>query len=276
MKLHFAFAALPVVLAAAPAMAHDFWIQPEQFQAQLNAPFAATFQVGHGASRERWGLGADRIPLLRDFSRGGVRDIRAGLRSRGSADLLTRFTNPGLHVLAMQTTYSVSELPAVRFNDYAKEEGLALILSTRQRTGQTKSPGRERYSRRAKALIEVGPRDPRTHSLATRPLGLKLEIVPERSPYLLDKTRSLPIRVMYKGRPLAGATVKLTNLRFDERPVAVARTDRNGRTSFRIPASGQWLLNTVWGEPVTGDPKVEFDTTFSSLTFGFGRSASRR
>jgi uncharacterized GH25 family protein len=269
--MKFCFAALPVMLAAAPAMAHDFWIQPEQFQTQLNAPLSFTFQVGHGASRERWGLPADRILLLRDVSRGGARDIRSNLRSRGSADLLTRFARPGLHVLAMQTTYAFSELPAVRFNDYAKEEGLALVLSTRQRTGRTKSPGRERYSRRAKALIEVGPRNAATHALATRPLNLKLEIVPERSPYLLDKTRSLPIRVMYKGRPLPGATVKLTNLRFDERPVAVARTDRNGRTSFRIPASGQWLLNTVWGEPVTGDPKVEFDTTFSSLTFGFDR-----
>ncbi|MDQ3247166.1 MAG: DUF4198 domain-containing protein [Pseudomonadota bacterium] len=271
----FRFGALAFALVASPAIAHDFWIQPERFQAQPNAPLALTFQVGHGASRERWGLGADRIPLLRDFSRSGVRDIRADLRSKGSADLLTRFQSPGLHVLAMQTTYSVSELPAVRFNDYAKEEGLALVLSTRQRTRMTNKPGRERYSRRAKALIEVGARNPASHAVATRPLGLKLEIVPERSPYMLGNSRSLPIRVMFKGRPLPNALVKLTNLDNDARPVAVARTDRQGRTSFRIPASGQWLLNTVWGEPVAGDPKVEFDTTFSSLTFGFGRGASR-
>lgn len=269
--MRFYSAAVPLLLAAAPAAAHDFWIQPARFQAQPNVTVPVTFQVGHGAARERWGLGADRIPLLRAFSTGGGRDIRAGLRSRGPADLVTQFKTPGLHVLAMQTTYAFSELPAVRFNDYAKDEGLALVLATRQRAGQTKMPGRERYSRRAKALIEVGPRDASSHSLATRPLGLKLEIVPERSPYLMGKSRSLPVRVYFKGQPLPNATVKLTNLADDAKPVAVARTNREGRASFRIPASGQWLLNTVWGEPVSGDPKVDFDTTFSSLTFGFDR-----
>jgi uncharacterized GH25 family protein len=68
---------------------------------------------------------------------------------------------------------------------------------------------------------------------------------------------------------LPNATVKLTSLEADERPVATAVTDKFGRASFRIPAKGNWLLNVVWAEPIN-DRQVDFDTTFSSLTFGYG------
>lgn len=269
--MRFPLLGLALMLVATPVVAHDFWIQPLRFRAAPGAPLPVTFQVGHGVDRQRWGLGADRIPMLADFFNGTRRDRRGDLRSAGPADLVTRFDSPGLHVLAMQSTYAFSDLPAIRFNDYAKEEGLASVLAIRRRAGQTDRPGRERYSRRAKALIQVGQPTAANQASATRPIGLKLEIVPDRNPYALGSSRRLPVHVLYNGRRLANATVKLRSLESDERPMAVVVTDRAGRANFRVPASGGWLLNVVWAEPVKGDPKVDFDTTFSSLTFGYGR-----
>ena len=263
-----------LLVVAAPALAHDFWIQPERFQTAPGTPIAATFLVGHGEARERWGNN-DRIILLGDFFDGRRQDRRALLRSGGSADLITSFKEPGLHVLGLQTNYAFSELPAVRFNDYAKEEGLVTALAVRKREGKINSAGRERYSRRAKALIQVGRATPANQYYATRPIGLKLEIVPERNPYALPASRQLPVHVLYNGRRLPNATIKLTRLEADERPVAVAITDQAGRASFRVPQTGNWLLNVVWTEAVRGDSRVDFDTTFSSLTFGYGRSAGR-
>ncbi len=262
------FIALSLLLLSTPAQAHDFWIQPVRFQVEPGAALPVTFQVGHGKFRERWSNN-DRITLLGDFFERSRRDRRSDLRSSGPADFVTSFAPAGLHVLGLQTSYAFSELPAARFNDYAKEEGLPLILAARQRAGKANTAGRERYSRRAKALIQVGRQTATGQALATRPIGLKLEIVPDRSPYALDSTRMLPVHVLYNGRRLPNATVKLTNLRSDEKPVAVAVTNRLGQARFRVPASGEWLLNVVWGEPVAGDPRVDFDTTFSSLTFGY-------
>ncbi len=169
----------------------------------------------------------------------------------------------------MQSNHATSELPAIRFNDYAREEGLVPILAARKAAGKTNSPGRERYSRRAKALIQVGQASAANQAFATRPIGLKLEIVPDRNPYALGANRMLPVHVLYNGRRLPNATVKLTNLGADERPVAIAVTDQRGQARFRVPTTGAWLLNVIWSEPVRNDPKVEFDTTFSSLTFGY-------
>ena len=266
----FHYSALAVAIACAPLAAHDFWIQPQHFQTTVGTPFPANFLVGHAALRQRWGLGADRVLLLADIGSAKRRDIRRDLRAIGGpADIVTKFETPGLHILAMQSTYASSDLPALRFNDYAKVEGLALILAARRQSNTANANGRERYSRRAKTLVQVGPQTSANQALATRAIGLKLEIVPERNPYALDASRLLPVRVLYKGRRLLGATVKLTSLEFDAKPLAVAVTDRNGHASLRVPPVGDWLVNVIWSEPIKGDPKADYDTTFSSLTFGF-------
>lgn len=257
------------LIVTTPVMAHDFWLQPQHFRVEPGVPLRVTFQVGHGANRQRWGNGADRIVFVNDFFNGTHIDQRSRLRTAGPADLVTGFTVPGLHVLAMQTVHSYSDLPAIRFNDFAKEEGLVPAIAERKRTRMTDKPGRERYSRRAKALIQVGRQTAANQSLATRPIGLKLEIVPERNPYALGSVRKMPVHVIYRGRRLANATVKFTNLEFDAKPIAIAITDRAGRAIFDIPTSGEYLINVIWTEPVRGDPKADFDTTFSSLTFGF-------
>jgi uncharacterized GH25 family protein len=263
-----------LILAAAPAAAHDFWIQPQRFQVAPNVDLPVTFQIGHGEARERYGNNA-RIVLLGDFFNGQRKDRRAQLRASGPAEFITRFAEAGLHILGLQTSYAYSELPANRFNDYAREEGLAAVLAARKRAGALGTPGRERYSRRAKALIQVGSAKPLNQTMATTPIGLKLEIVPDRNPYALDSSRSLPLHVLYKGKRLPSATVKLTSLEADDRPAATAVTDEHGRATFRVPAKGNWLLNVVWAEPVQGASNVDFDTTFSSLTFGYGPKLGR-
>lgn len=268
----------PIVLCfalfAAPVFAHDFWIRPARFQVEPGVPLTGTFLVGHAAARERWNNNS-RVVRLDEFSARGRIDRRGSLSGRSSADFAIGFKSNGLHVLAMESSNATSELAALRFNDYVKEEGLALIAAARKRTATTDAKGRERYSRRAKSLIQVGGKAAGDDRFATRPLGLKLEIVPERNPYALATSRMLPVVVLYQGRPLANATVKLTNLDHDAKPVAIAVTDRAGRARFKIPVGGNWLLNTVWGEPVAGIPNVDFDTTFSSLTFGYRKAARR-
>ena len=104
---------------------------------------------------------------------------------------------------------------------------------------------------------------------------MTLEIVPLRDPYALGTDRQLPVRVMFEGRPLPGALVKLTNLEFDSKPLAMARTDTRGEASLRVPPVGSWLVNVIWTKPVHR-PDADFETTFSSLTFGYSAGARPR
>ena len=270
------FPLLAALCMAEPLEAHDFWLQPQRFWIDPGMATPIAILVGHGVNRAPWGVKADRVLLLRDVGPKGAVDHLAALRARPVAVIpAMRFTTAGTHVVAIQSGHAVSELPAVRFNEYLKEEGLTPALRARARTGATGAAGREIYSRRAKTLVQVGPPTPNQPHV-TRPLGLALEIVPERNPYIPAGTDGFPVRILYQGRPLPGALVKLTDLRADQKAVATRVSDPNGRAVFRVPQSGLWQFNVVWTKPIRGDKRGDFDTTFSSLTFGYPAGPGRR
>ena len=173
-------------------------------------------------------------------------------------------------MLVLQTDDGAqTHLPAIRFNDYLKVEGLTPALEQRARLHRMDADGSERYSRCAKSIVQVG--QPRAGLLGqvSKPLGLPLEIVPEANPYDAKRSAILPVRVIYAGHALAGALVKLTNLANDASPFEVRLTDRDGRANFTMPNAGAWILNVIWTKALPRTEETDFETVFSSLSFGF-------
>lgn len=271
MDLRFAVALLAAMVLAAPAAAHDFWIQPQTYRLEADVPIAFTLQVGHGEERQRSQIRSSRIARVIAFAPdGSVRDLRSELRLRGASDDgQLQFESSGTHVVVLETdNRGRSALPAQRFNEYAQDEGLTPALDYRRRMGKLSADAAESYRRVTKAIVQVGAAGRQSESPVTTPMGLHLEIVPERNPYTMPGG-DLPVRVYFEGRPLPGALVKLTRLEHDDAPVEERRTDLSGRVSFSLIPSGTWLLTVVWTQPVPAPSEVDFDTTFSSLTFGF-------
>ena len=260
-------------LWSARASAHEFWLEPARFWTAPGAPSPATLRVGIGGDRERWGVGPGGVTRLTVHGAQGVRDARGQLQlPGGAADAVLAFPQAGLQVVAMESRPALSVLPAQRFEAYLADEGLQSALAWRGAKGQADLAGRETYSRRAKALVQVGAATAADDAAATAVLGLTLEIAPEANPYRLAPGAPLPVRVFYRGRPLAGARVKLFCLDLAQRALAQAVTDRDGRASFTVPPRGDWLLSTVWTRPAA-TPQADFETIFSSLTFGYPRGA---
>lgn len=257
--------ALPVT-----ALAHDFWIQPNSFHVDKQQPVSLNLQVGHGTARQKSLIMADRVVRFDSTSHAGHSDLRKNMHlGDANADTVLRFSSTGLKLLGFVTNGTYSELPDIRFNDYARAEGLTPVLAYRDKMKTTDQPGRETYSRRAKSLIQIGPYAPSDDAIAKKALGLTLEIVPDANPYAPDFKGTLPVHILFHGKPLAGATVMLNNLDFDSRPVRTIVTDEMGRASFTVPHTGMWQLNVIWSTPIANDPKADFETVFSSLSFGF-------
>lgn len=256
-------------LIASPAAAHDFWIQPASFSLDPAAPTPLTLQVGHGDQRQRSPIRLSRISRFTAVGPDGELDIRPGLHPGGTAsDGDIALARPGTYVLALETDRRAeSHLPAERYNAYLKDEGLTPALELRAQTGRTGVDGSESYGRVAKALINVGSATA-PQAQVSRPLGLELEIVPEASPYALPRPQYLPVRIFYQGKPLAGALVKLTDLSHDAKPADMKVSDGDGRARFAMPGSGSWLLNVVWTRPLPASSSTDFETVFSSLSFG--------
>jgi uncharacterized GH25 family protein len=251
------------------ANAHDFWLMPANFQLEAAGSTDVRILIGHGTEVDPWNLRWDRVVSLRSYAENGVTDHQSSIIATAepvSGGVEAQLSAPGTHILAFESHHSFSVLAADKFNDYAEKEGLAVVLADRQKASTMGKPGRELYSRRAKALIQVG--DNVTDNIL-RPIGLTLEIVPERHPYALGADRQLPVLVLFRGKPLENALIDLTDLGSGAEPTAGQRTDANGRAVFEIPDRGNWKINVIWGVPNSGNDRAEYETIFSSLTFGY-------
>jgi uncharacterized GH25 family protein len=265
-------AGLLMCFAAPFAGAHDFWLQPGEYWIGPGALARVTLQVGHGPFRQRSPIPARRITRFQSIApKGEVVDLRDQLRlGEASEDGEFRLQNPGAYVLVLQTDDGAQvHLPSIRFNDYLQVEGLTPALEQRARLHRMDADGSERYSRCAKSIVQVGPSSRGSSEQVTKPVGLPLEIVPEANPYAVPQSAALPVRVIYAGHPLAGALVKLTDLNNDAAPFEVHLTDHDGRASFAMPNAGKWLLNVIWTKPLPHSEETDFETVFSSLSFGF-------
>jgi uncharacterized GH25 family protein len=252
--------------------AHDFWIAPNAYWVAAQTITPLTLLVGHGPARQRSPIPLRRIIRFEAVGSNGARaDIRARLRlGSAAADGNFGFKGPGAYMLALQTDDQAEiHLPAIRFNDYLRAEGLTLALEDRARRHRTDADGAESYSRCAKSLIQVGAPRGTTQNAFTRPVGLPLEIVPLVNPYAIRRRPNLPVQVIYYGRPLAGALIMLTRLENDAVPLETHRTDANGRATFALAAEGSWLLNVVWTHPQPPSRETDYETIFSSLSFGY-------
>jgi Domain of unknown function (DUF4198) len=258
------------VVFAGPAGAHDFWLQPETFRMDKPGPLVVKALVGHSDDLSVWHTAPSRIIAFNSLGPGGVTDQQTMLAADPAEGTLEPvLAVPGLHVLALTSTHSVSDLPADRFNNYVEEEGVRPILEDRVARGTMKKNGREIYSRRAKSLVLVGDIDAASEDHVTRPIGLTLEIVPLTNPMRASADNGMDFEVRYRGQPVAGALVHVQSLGKDDVTIAPIRTNGSGRARFNPETGGEWMLHTVWSSAILHDPRGDYDTIFSSLTFSF-------
>ena len=250
-----------LVLSTVPLAAHDLWIEPTAFLPDAGKIIGLRLRVGQDF------LG-DPVPynsaLINQFI--GVDSTgRKPVVGRDGADPagLVRVAGPGLLVIGYQSNASPVVLPAAKFNQYLKEEGLEAIAELRARRNQTGSDAREVFSRSAKSLVLSGKP---SEAEADRALGFTLELVTLKNPYVLRAGDELPVSLTYEGRPLSGALVVAMN-RLNPAAKMMARTDKNGRVAFRLPQAGTWLIKAVHMIPASAGTKADWASFWASLTF---------
>lgn len=267
MKLLFSAAAL--LAFTTPAMAHDMWIAAPTFSITTDKALPVSLRVGHADEQDRWNASWDRIHSFRSYGPDGVEDQQATLivpPQEGRPNATVALKGAGTHIVALESYQSTSTLAAKEFNAYLETEGLDLAAEIRAGADVEDTPGVEVYSRRAKMLVQVGP-VPSANVL--KPVGHTLEIVPVVNPYGRGTDTALPVRVLFQGRPLAQAQVRVLPLGIKNGPVQKLRTDQQGLASFVVPNRGNWLVMVVHARPTNENPAAAFDTVFASLTFGF-------
>ncbi|WP_414828529.1 DUF4198 domain-containing protein [Alteromonas sp. H39] len=269
MKKHILCISLLISAFSATVNAHDFWLQPNTFNASQQTAVSVAFKVGHHHDSENWDLQPFRIVSLYHHTNDKKQDVSSQIISRTALTpglVKLNVSSEGTHLVSFESTESISRLSAEKFNAYAKEEGLTAIIANRNALNNADKEGVERYSRRAKAIIQVGDT---TTDNALMPVGHSLEIVPVDHPYEALENGKLRVKVLYMGNALSGASLDLTRLESETHNPQATKTDENGIAEFNLTQSGKWMVNTIWGTPADDKTGDEFVTYFSSLTLGY-------
>lgn len=100
------------------------------------------------------------------------------------------------------------------------------------------------------------------HDSFARPLGEVMEIVPLRNPLTLKVGDSLPVQVLYHGKPLAGLSLGTAS-----HGPAAAVTDSQGQATVQITKPGLTIISGNLRTPLPNDPDADQHSETVNLTF---------
>jgi len=248
-------------LTCAALSAHDMWIEPTAFRPDAGKIIGLKLRVG----QDLLGDPIPRDPSLIDQFISIDSTGRKPVVGRDGTDPagLVRVASPGILIVGYKSNPSPVVLPATKFNQYLKEEGLDSIADWRANHNQTDKDARELFSRCAKTLMSSGTS---TAAEVDRSLGFPLELVLQNNPYTLHAGEELPVSLTYDGRPLPGALVVAMN-RVNPAAKLTARTDKNGRVAFKLPENGMWLIKAVHMIPAPAGTNADWESFWASVTF---------
>ena len=235
---------LPLVLAGGAAVpaarAHDVWLQPSTYFAARGQEVAVTLALGEHGHLEA-GKPLRRADLVRFGLFGGHRptqDLLHQLPREGDLPAATFRTEGGNTLLAMERAPKRLDQAPAEFARYLTEEGQTEALARRAQAGQGDQPGRERYRRYLKTLVQDEAEASAAPAvLYRRRIGQRLEILLENNPGRLRPGQPVRVRVLFENRPLPGARVTALAPPAARRPGGPhARRDHGSRRPGELPA----------------------------------------
>lgn len=275
-------ARLAALLCLAPCLqAHEFWFAPIPSPQAAGDRVTLRLQVGELFTGEPAGFSIPTTRTLLHFAHNFQADLRPFLPSEApEAEVALELDAPGTHLLAYDSAPLRITLEAVKFHAYLHDEGLDFVKTQREQAGTATQPARERYRRHIKTLVGVGPLPQTTQApdptYATQ-VGQRLELTPLRNPLALATGDTLPLSIVFDGKPLVGALVKAWHKHDGQLVMIRATTSPLGHVTFNLPYTGDWMVSVVHMIPVQDAKEgVDWDSFWGNLSFHVGGVTSVR
>jgi uncharacterized GH25 family protein len=245
-----------------PALAHDTWLLARPSAVQPGTAVTLELTSGMAYPAPETAIKPERV------SRAAVRlaGSTSDLEDRRSAAKFLRLTakpaSPGIATLWVELAPKSIDLTPAQVQHYLDEIGASAAL--RQAWTEMPEPRRwrELYTKHTKAYVRVGlPAEDRSWA---EPVGMSLELVPEKDPTALRPGEVLPVRLLRNGAPVAGFAVGLVGP--GSAHGILKTTDAEGRATFPIGRAGRWLLRTTHVRRST-KPEADWESNFTTVTF---------
>ena len=275
MKFKKVFILTVILICVAPIFAHEFWLQPQQYLFNEGDEVNIRFRVGDGfAAGENWKGNQERVNELKLYYADVTDNLKTVLSADEGDSVQFSLFEEGTAMVTFNSANSYLELEAAKFNDYLLEDGLTSAIDYRKEHNETDSMSREFYQRSVKTIVQIGPKKT---DICKKQTSLPLDIIPLSNPYSLVNLQTLKVKVLFKGQPLANAKMSV----WYKMPDAVTDTsfvsDANGKISFPVTISGEWMVSCVHMIHLDADPKAQWQSYWGSVTWGYtGKAVTSR
>ena len=257
-----------VISLTPPIFAVDSWLVTDKHvvkpggDAWIAFITGDVFPIGDGI------VDPTRIDGLIDLHDGRRRPID-GLRVEDDAVALRQqFDNEGFHILGLSLKPRVIALDGTIFDQYLRDEGADDALRARQLQSNARTGVRERYTKYAKTIIEVGAAGQDNQDFL-RPIGQRLEIVPLANPTRLQSGNEVAVKVLLDGHPWPNVPITASHEGTQTGEVAFrGRTNEQGVARWRLTQSGQWFARAHFIRPVNGLVNYEWESFWTTFSFG--------
>ncbi|MDR3154896.1 MAG: DUF4198 domain-containing protein [Deltaproteobacteria bacterium] len=242
-----AAAAALAASAAAAALAHSLWLETPEASPPADAPLKINIGFNEGFE-------------VTDVLDEAVPNIEAPIVALEGGEAKTR--------LAGGRNYEyVTEEPVKAGSYVAYAEYKPFVM------GHGEGP-KNKYFMTGKHVINAGGA---SGDFPSRPLGkARLEIVPLANPSGLKAGGSLPVQVLFEGKPLHKATVLGDFRGFNPAgswglaKAFYCQTDKDGKADFLPVKGGLWILKVRHAVAGSDDPEAAETVHLANLTFFVG------
>ncbi len=251
---------LVTLLLTVSTLSHDTWLAPHRSTVPVGTVITADLTSGMVFPLLTYAIKAERIERATVRLGGRLTEIGQRRAAPKSLRLMAQLNESGIATLWVELKPKSLDLTPPKVIEYLDEIGAAEEI--RAAWTQSKSQRwREVYTKHAKTFVRVGQVE-QDQSWA-EPVGMALEIVPEKDPTRLHAGDDFPVRVLKNGTPLAGFPLGLIRERATQG--LIQKTDAEGRTTFTLKRAGKWLLRGTELRR-SSDPNHDWESDFTTLT----------
>lgn len=261
--------AAALITLAAPASAHEMFLQPQGFKAQPNESHVIAL-VNGTFDRSENTIDRSRMTDVTVFGNG---EATKPSLDQWSEDRLTTYLTyktgkPGTYAVGVSTRPRLFVMNRQAFTDYLDHSGVMDTLATFTAESPLESV-RERYAKHVRTIVQVGERQTIDHRTV---LGYPVEIILDDNPAQEDKGDTVGFQVLFNGKPLANHLVYAS---YDAYPAGKdghdralsMRTDEEGRASFELLDEGIWWITLIHMQKLEDDPRADYESNWATVTF---------
>jgi uncharacterized GH25 family protein len=253
-----------VLVLSTTVLAHDTWLLPRHARVPVGGAVVLDLTSGMQFPKNEVPVKPDRLEKTSVRLRG--KDVAISDRSleKNALRLRVSLAEAGIATLSAESKPRTLELKPKEVREYLAEIG-AWETVGKQWSSEGTGRWRETYVKHTKTFVRVG--EPKADDSWREPLGMALELVPEKNPTQLKPGDELPVRVMRDGRPVPGLSVGLAAAGDTKGTLRIS--DSAGRVTFPLPRPGWWLLRATRLEK-SSKPDEDWESHFATLTVFVG------